>query len=232
MSVSWPHRADGKLGNQAQKILSRSGPVRSMIPAEQKRPGQAGACARHFGWRSFYIQPDAQMPLIIPQESGRSATVDRPVTAYLSSAYSDGWRVLGWLGLAFFVMSLIDIALGWYPMRFGTPEWEFGTISATVAALSIPTLGLYLMLASAISRERAGIAKAVGVAMILLAVALPVLGILYLTNVPLALKATATNDVVHFGMKKAVLKSVTLFAGYELLYVLGAMKALRRQTAF
>lgn len=190
-----------------------------------------GACARHFGWRSFYIQPHAQMPLIIPQESGRSATVDRPVTAYLSSAYSDGWRVLGWLGLAFFVMSLIAIALGWYPVRFGSPEWEFGTISATMGALFIATLGLYLMLAAAISRERAGIAKAVAIVMILMALFIAALAIVYLTTVPIALNSVATNDAARLGMKKAIVNWLVLFVGYEAVYIFGALNGLRRRPA-
>jgi hypothetical protein len=171
------------------------------------------------------------MPVIIPQESGRSATVDRPAIAYLSSAYSDGWRVLGWLGFTFFVLSLIDITVGWYPVRFGSPEWEFGTISATMGGLSIPTLGLYLMLASAISRERAGIAKTVAIMMILMALFIGVLAIVYLTNVPIALKAVATNDAAHLGMKKAILRWLILFVGYESVYVFGALKGLRRPAA-
>ena len=56
------------------------------------------------------------MPVIIPQESGRSATVERPATAYMSSAYIEAWRMLGWLGAAFFAMSMIDVVLGWYPV--------------------------------------------------------------------------------------------------------------------
>lgn len=171
------------------------------------------------------------MSVIIPQQSGRPTTVERPAAAYSTSAQLIAWRILGWLGLAFFIMSLIDLALGWYPTRFGSPEWEFGTISATVSGLAIPTLSLYLMLGAAFAREQKGIAKALGIVLILLALVLPALGILYLTNVPLALKSTATNDVVHFGMKKAILKAITLFAGYELLYILGAIKVFRRRPA-
>lgn len=139
--------------------------------------------------------------------------------------------VLGWLGLGYFVMSLIDLALGWYPMRFGSPEWEFGTISATVSGLAIPTLSLYLMLAAAFARERARRVKGLGITFVVLALALPVLGIFYLTNVPLALKSTATNDLAHLGVKKAVLKTLTLFAGYEILYITGALKGLRRRSS-
>ena len=171
------------------------------------------------------------MPVIIPQESGRSTTVERPTTAYLSSAYIDAWRVLGWLGAAFFAMSVIDVLLGWYPVRFGSPEWEFGTISATVSSLSIPTLGLYLVLGSAIARERPTVAKAVGIGMIVMGVFLLILAFFYLTTLPLALRAVRTNDMASLNMKKAVLKWLILFAGYEGLFVLGGLKGIRRRPA-
>jgi hypothetical protein len=177
----------------------------------------------------FNPQPTPKMSVIIPQQSGRSAIVERPAAAYSSAGQLTAWRILGWLGLTFFIMSLIDMALGWYPTRFGTPGWEFGTISATVAGLAIPCLSLYLMLCSAIALERPTVAKATGIVMVVLALLLPALGILYLTNVPLALRATATNDLAHFGIKKSLLKSLTLFTGYEILFVLGALKALRRR---
>ena len=176
------------------------------------------------------LNPTLKMPVIIPKESGRAAAVDRPTTTYLSSAYMDGWRLLGWLGFAFFVMSGLDMLLGWYPIRFGTPEWEFGTISATIAALSIPTLGLYLMLCSAISRERPGVAKAVGIVMTVMALLLVGLAILYLTTIPIALRAVATNDVASLNMKKSILKWLILFVGYEAVYVLGALKGIRRRS--
>jgi hypothetical protein len=169
------------------------------------------------------------MPVIIPQESGRGATVERPTTAYLSSAYTDAWRVLGWVGAAFFAMSAIDVLLGWYPVRFGSPEWEFGTISATVSALSIPTLGLYLVLGSAIARERPKVAKAAGIVMIAMGVFLLILAFFYLTTLPLALRAVRTNEMVSLNMKKAVLKWLILFAGYEALFVLGGLKGIRRR---
>jgi hypothetical protein len=171
------------------------------------------------------------MSVILPQQSGRTGTVERPVTVHSATSQLTAWRILGWLGLAFLIMSFLDLALGWYPVRFGSPEWEFGTISATISGLAIPTLGLYLILGSAIALDRSRTAKTVAIVMIVLAIVLPALGIIFLTNVPVALKATATNDVVHFGMKKAILKSLSLFAGYEILYVLGALKGLRRRSS-
>ncbi len=168
------------------------------------------------------------MPVIIPQESGRAVTVEKPTSAYATTAYMDGWKLLGWLGLAFLIMSLIDLALGWYPVEFGRPEWEFGTISASIAGLAIPTLALYLMLGSAIARERTDIARGIAIVMIILAISLAVLAILYLTSVPLALRAVAANPLIHLGMKKSVFKSLMLFTGYEALYILGAFKGLRK----
>jgi hypothetical protein len=171
------------------------------------------------------------MSVIIPQESGRSATVGRSTTGYATAGLLDGWRVLGWLGLAFFIMSLIDLALGWYPMRFGAPEWEFGTISATISGLAIPTLSLYLFFGSAIAREQTAVIRAVAIVMIVFALVLAALAVLYLTSVPLALRAVSNNPIIHLGMQKAIVKSVMLFAGYEVLYIAGAFKGLRRRAS-
>lgn len=169
------------------------------------------------------------MSVLIPQDSGRPATVVRPSPTQLASAQLKGWAILGWLGMGYLIMSVIDLALGWYPVRFGQPEWEFGTISATIAGLAIPTLSLYLMLASAFARERANLIKGIAVAMIVIAVFLAVLFILYLTAVPLALRAVSNNPIIHLGMQKSIIKSLTLFLGYEALFILGAIKGLRRR---
>jgi hypothetical protein len=177
------------------------------------------------------LSTHAQMPVIISQESGRSATVERPAGMYLSSAYMEAWKVLGGLGLAFSVMSLLDLGLGWYPVMFGVPEWEFGMISVTFSGLAIPTVGLYLMLGSAIALERTNATRAVAIFMIVLAIALAGLCIVFLTDVPLALKAATRSAAVSQSMKKAILKSLILFAGNEVLYVYGAMKGLRRRSA-
>lgn len=171
------------------------------------------------------------MSVILPQQSGRAAPLDRSSIVYSSISMLTGWRVLGWLGLAFLIMSAFDLAFIWYPARFGVPQWEFGALSATVAGLSTPALSLYLILASAIATERPKLVKTVGIVMVLLAVVLPALSILYLTTVPLALKATAANPAVHLGIKKGIVKSLALGAGYEILFVVGALQALRRRPA-
>lgn len=157
--------------------------------------------------------------------------MERPTgAAFANASQLNGWRILGMVGLGFLIMSMLDLTLGWYPIDFGSPSWEFGTISATVAALSIPVLSLFLIMASGMALDRPKVVKAVGIGMIVMALFLAGLGVLWLTNVPLALKATSANQVVNFGVKKAIAKSLLLFTGYEILLVLGAVKALRRST--
>lgn len=131
--------------------------------------------------------------------------------------------------MVYLIMSLIDLALGWYPVSFGSSEWEFGTISATMAGLAIPTLALYLILGSALARDRTNMARITGFVMILFAVASAALCAIYLTSVPIALKAVEANPLVHLGLEKSVIKSLMLFTGYEILFILGAVRALRRR---
>jgi hypothetical protein len=172
-----------------------------------------------------------KMSVLIPHDSSRSATVAKASSSLPSGPSLLSWKLLGWLGVAYLIMSVIDLALGWYPVRFGTPEWEFGTVSATINGLAIPTLALYLILCSAIARERLTLVRVVSIVMICIAIFLAILFILYLTAVPLALRAVLASPLVHQGMKKAITKASVLFLGYETLYIAGALKGLRRRVA-
>ena len=42
------------------------------------------------------------MSVLIPQQSGRSTSVERPTAAYSTSAQMTAWKVVGWLGNAVF----------------------------------------------------------------------------------------------------------------------------------
>ena len=144
----------------------------------------------------------AELRRPLPIEAAPSRTGTRAVL--------DAWSTLGTIGVAFFILGLIDIALGWYPAAFGNLEWEFGTISGSLNALAIPMLGLYLMLASSIARSDRRMARVVCVLMGLLLATLIVLGAIYLTVVPVAIRAVAGNPAVSLGIEKGVVKAVTL----------------------
>ena len=76
------------------------------------------------------------------------------------------------------------------------------------------------------------IAKAVGIVLIVMGVLLLILAFFYLTTLPLALRAVRTNDMASLNMKKAVLKWLILFVGYEGLFIFGSLKGLRRRSPF
>ncbi len=137
----------------------------------------------------------------------------------------DAWKLLSWLGAIFAVLGLTDIALGWYPASFGNTEWEFGTISGSLNALTIPMMGLYLLVASAVARGDRRSGRALSILMWLMAAGLVGLGIVYLTVIPIAITAVAGNELVLLGMKKAIAKGVTLLIGYVVLLVVGARRA-------
>ena len=157
----------------------------------------------------------------------REAVVNTRTTANLS----DALRLLSWVGAAFVILGFMDIALAWYPVQFGNPDWEFGTIGGTMSALALPHLGLYLMLASAIARGQKSTTRAMGVVMIVLLLSIVGLGVVFLTVVPLALKSlAAAAPLVVQSAKRAILKALLLGTGYCVLLGLGASAAFKKRT--
>lgn len=163
------------------------------------------------------------MPNLITPPS-RTIDPDTVLARRLDQHARDAWRLLGWLGVIFSILGLADIALGWYPAAFGNTEWEFGTISGSLNALTIPMMGLYLVVASAVARHDHRSARVLSILLWLMVVVLVGLGLIYLTVIPIALKAVANNQLVLLGMQKAIVKGLVLLAGYTLLLVIGARR--------
>jgi hypothetical protein len=113
--------------------------------------------------------------------------------------------VTGWTGLTFLLVGGFDFALTWYPSDFGNREWEFGTVTASLNGLPVPTIGLVLLLAGAILLERrwwAGVVAVVSwVGMLWVLVGI----VLWATTIPLAVQTVPPE--VALGLKKAVAKS-------------------------
>ena len=118
-----------------------------------------------------------------------------------------GWSLLGWVGFVFLVIGLLDLGLGWFPAHFGNPEWEFGTVAHTLDSLPITVLGLAMALASAVERRVSWAARAVSVLCWLLALALVAGLVVFLLDIPVALKAT-TQPEVRAGLHRAIVKAV------------------------
>jgi len=149
---------------------------------------------------------------------------NKPPPRIESAGPRDAWTLVGWLGLAFLLMGLADIALGFYPVAFGNAEWEFGIISGILNGFAIPTMGTYLLLGSAIARNKAALTRGVAVWMFAVSAILVVLGLLYRSVVPVAIRAVDRSDVVLLGMKKAIVKAAILVFAYWVLYLVGGIK--------
>jgi hypothetical protein len=135
------------------------------------------------------------------------------------------WRWLGWFGLVIALLGLGDIALAWIPLAFGNPQWEFGTVAATFSGLPLASFGLAALQAAAFARGKRGILGASSIFLILLAVAVLAALVLFLLDVPLALRAG--QGAAAIGIKKAIIKTLMLGLGFGGLYLFGGIAGLR-----
>src|SRR2546426_806988 len=99
--------------------------------------------------------------------------------APLPPAPDFGWLLLGSLGLVFTVVGGTDVLLTWVPVRFGNPEWEFGTVTSSLDGLPLVTMGLVLMLAAGTARGMRWVVRTVALVMVVLAVAIALAAVLY-----------------------------------------------------
>lgn len=119
-------------------------------------------------------------------------------------------------GAALALVGWTDAALLWYPLDFGTPEWEFATTSTFFDALPLGTIGLTALAIAAIFRGSSRLLRA-------LSVLLPVLAALFVLVLGLFLlnAVVAWNQVdpaLRVMLDRAVLKTSVLGLTYIVLY--------------
>jgi hypothetical protein len=136
------------------------------------------------------------------------------------------WRLLGWFGLLLAVVGFIDVALQWYPTSFKSPEWEFATVAATVATLPLLTIGLTVLLASLLARgSRAGVTTMAAV-FALMSFLLVAAYLLFLSDVPMALRAS-TNPGIILTIKKSIIRTSAMALGFGGGYLVAAAVSYR-----
>jgi hypothetical protein len=135
------------------------------------------------------------------------------------------WWWIGWLGLVLAVVGLWDFALTWYPMNWGSPEWEFGTVSASYSGLPLPTMGLMALAASAIARGVRWQVVLLSVGLIAFGVVLLLGFLLFLTTVPMALRAV--EGVALLGIKKVIAKTAMLAVMFPVSYLAAGVVGIR-----
>jgi hypothetical protein len=137
-----------------------------------------------------------------------------------------GWRVLRWVGLLFLVVGGFDVALVWFPANFGSAEFEFASVSASLNSLPVATMGMALVV---VSGAMLGQHWSAWVAFVVAAVALVFVivgAVLFALTVPLALQAPV-EDAVRVGIQKQVVKGSLQVVAYGLAYAVLARQAFR-----
>ena len=151
---------------------------------------------------------------------------ESPSKRPLAPAPDFGWHLLGSVGFVFAVVGGMDFLLTWYPVNFGSPEWEFGTITASFDGLPLLVIGLALLLGSGVAQGRRWLVRVMAVTFLVLAVVIVLAAVLYATNVPIALKSIS-DPVVRLGLKKAIAKTAGQAIVYPCAFVWLALKGWR-----
>jgi hypothetical protein len=161
-------------------------------------------------------------PRVVVRKEERGAKRVRP--------WDEGvvYRVVGWVGLVFVLVTLGDLALAFYPLGFGSPEWEVATVASVVQGFPLLTLGLVGVWVCAGGLGSRRLLVVAGAAFLVVAVALLLAMLLFLTNVPVALRGTETSEPARLGVLKLMAKTAYLAAVFGVSYVVAGILAVRR----
>lgn len=155
--------------------------------------------------------------ILIEEEERQAASVQ--------PSWPRAWKVIGWFGLLLVAIGLGDGLVNWYPMGWGSPEWEFGTIATTFGALPLVTMGVAALLGSVLARgSRTGVI-AVGVFVLLAGLAVLGLYALFMTDVPIALQASARTPAA-LAIRRGIVRTSILGLGFGVGYLAAALVSL------
>ena len=138
------------------------------------------------------------------------------------------WRLVGWFGFMLAAVGFVDVALQWYPTAFQSPEWEFGTVAVSFASLPLFSIGAMALLASFFARGVRGGVIAMGVFFSLLTIAVVLGFMLFLSDVPLALRAASGPAVVV--LKKSIIRTLMMGLSFGTGYLIAAFMSFRYLT--
>jgi len=126
------------------------------------------------------------------------------------------WK-LGFLcGLTLALVGALDAALLFYPARFASLDWEFGTISGLVEGMPLVTMGFGAMAAAAAATGWKKWSQFLGVAGLLIAVVLAVLLLIFALDLPAAFRAL--QPAARGPLRKSVLKTGLMGVAYFVFY--------------
>jgi hypothetical protein len=143
--------------------------------------------------------------------SGRSGPRNRA----LGFRTEPGWAVLGVFGWMLALVGAIDLALVLVPFELSA-EWEFATAVALVSGLPVPTMGLALIIASALKRRARKTARFAGTIALLGSGGIMIGLVVFALTIPVALRFIQ-DSLIRQGLYKAIIKT----SGQAVLYSAG-----------
>lgn len=160
---------------------------------------------------------------------GHAGTDPAAPAAVPAQAKETGWPFLALVGWLLALVAGMDLALLWFPLGFGNPEWEFGTTTSFMNGLPVLALGLALVMGSAVATGRRRTARSVAFLLVGLVLFVLLAAAMYATTIPLALRAVE-NPMVRFGLQKAIVKTLVEAALYSAAFGWLAVAGWRRTT--
>ncbi len=155
-----------------------------------------------------------------PPERGARKQILQPVSQDRAAPFvaepSTLWLILAVLGVTIAVIGWTDLALLWYPLNFGNPEWEFGTISAHYDGLPLGTIGLATSAVAVMGLGWRLATRVLSGLFALITLGLVGIFVIYLLDVPVALGGVAPAIVPI--IKKAIAKAVVFATVYMAFY--------------
>lgn len=136
------------------------------------------------------------------------------------------WGVAQALALGLILVGGADLALLWYPAQFGSPEFEFATIGRFASGMPVVTMGIGLLALVGVAGERRFAAWASFLLAALFAAVLTVLLIVFITDIPIALRVNA-EPAIRTGIKKVIVKALFELGVYWVLTGYIAMRMFR-----
>jgi hypothetical protein len=114
------------------------------------------------------------------------------------------------------VVGWADLALLWFPLRFGRPEWEFATVGAHFDHMALGTVGVLLLALGVAHRGWWAPAQALAMAAQLIAIGLVAVYAIYIVAAPQAWHNVAPQLEPTIG--RAVRKVSVFAVGYAAAY--------------
>lgn len=123
------------------------------------------------------------------------------------------WRVVSVIGVLLGVVGWLDWGLLFVPQKFGTAQWEFGTISTSFNALPLATLSAAALATASIAAGRRRTMGALSIFAVLVTLVLIGLAGLFALDVPVLLGSAAPE------LRPVLWKSIAKTSVFAVVYI-------------